>query len=143
MGIIEVVLSYIGQADVIASIKIKHVIAYTAANLESAVKAVEVSIVIGTECRPRAIVLDLSVGAHCQITTGIGLNGGVVSHKVLVLDEQRHFQIVEIVGEFSSTGVTLAALLAVIESCFQEERSTVGGFRQQRRYSVHSGCHCH
>lgn len=68
MGIVEVVLSDVGQTDVIAGIKIEHIETNSAAELESTVKAVEIAVIKGAERRARAIILDLPIGAHCQIT---------------------------------------------------------------------------
>ena len=45
---------------------------------------------------------------------------------MLVLDQQGHFQIIEIVGELAVARITLAALLAVIESTLDEQGGAVG-----------------
>ena len=68
MGIVETILSNVCQADVIACIEIEHVEAYTTTKLDATVKTVEVAVIKGAERRARAIILDLPIGAHCQIT---------------------------------------------------------------------------
>ena len=102
MCIIEVVLSDVGQSDVVAGVEIEHVVAHSASDLEASVKAVEVTVVVGAECRPGAIILDLAIGGYGQVAACIGLNARLVAHEVLVLDDQGHFQIVEVVGELAA-----------------------------------------
>lgn len=101
MGIVETILSNVCQADVIACIEIEHIEAYTTTKLDATVKTVEIAVVKGAERCACAVVLDLAIGSHCQIAAHIGLDGHLVADEVLVLDEQGHFQIIEIVGELA------------------------------------------
>ena len=126
MGIVKTILTNVCQTYIIAGIQIKHVESDTAADLETAVKAVEVAILKGAERHPRAVVLDFPIGAKSQVAASIGLNGGLVTDEVLVLDEQGNFQIVEIVGKLTHVGAALSALLAIIESRLEEDRSAIG-----------------
>ena len=125
MGIVETILSNVCQADVIACIEIEHIEAYTATKLDTTVKTVEIAVVKGTERCACAVVLDLTIGSHCQVAAHIGLDSHLVADEVLVLDEQGHFQIIEIVGEVASSRIALATLLAIIESSLEKQRSAV------------------
>jgi len=136
--VVEVILPDVCQTDVVTRIKIEHVEPHSAPDLESAVKAVEVSVVKGTESRPAAIVLDVAVGAQGQVTARIGLDGRLVAHKVLVLDEQGQFQIVQVIGELLASRAALAALLGIIETRLEEDGGAVGELRASGDANVQS-----
>ena len=124
--IVETVLADVSQSDVIACIEVKHVETHTTAQLESAIKALEVTIIEGAERCSVTIVLDIAIGSYCKISASIGLNARLVADKVLVLDEQRNLEIVEIVGELVVARTALATLLTIIKSTLDEQGGTKG-----------------
>lgn len=126
MRICKVVLADIGQADVIAGIQVEHVEAHSATDFESAVTTLEITIVKGAERCAVIIILNAAVSSHCHISASIGLDACLVADKVLVLDEQRNLQVVQIVGELAGASVALATLLGIVQTCLKEQRSPVG-----------------
>lgn len=126
MRICKVVLADIGQADVIAGIQVEHVEAHSATDFESAVTTLEITIVKGAERCTVIIILDAAISSHCHISASVGLDACLVADKVLVLDEQRNLQVVQIVGELAGASVALATLLGVIQTCLKEQRCPVG-----------------
>ena len=63
-GGVELVLTDVGQTDIVTGIKIEHIESYAATYLESAVKAAVVVVVKGTLDDSRVVVLDVAVGSQ-------------------------------------------------------------------------------
>ena len=137
--VVEVVLSDVCQADVVAGIQIEHIVSHSTSDLESAVKAVEIVVLKWAERCPRAVVLDVAVGAHGQVAARIGLDARLVAHKVLVLDEQGQFQVVEVVGELVVARAALAALLGIIQTRLEEQGGAVGELGAGGQSDVQAG----
>lgn len=126
--IVEVVVTDIRQADVIAQTEVEHVEARATSDAQTAIEALEGGVVI-TEARislAGAIVLDLSTDTEGEVATGKRLNLDIRTDCILIFEHEWQFEIVEPVGELVALIRAFATFLRVGETRFKIEWGSGG-----------------
>lgn len=126
--VVEVVMTDIRQADVIAQAEVEHVEARTTSDAQAAVEAFEGCVVI-TEARVSltgTVVLDLATDTEGEITTGKRLDGDIGRDGILIFEHERQFEIVEAISELVTLIRAFATFLRIREAGLEIERSSGG-----------------
>ena len=98
MGCAEVVVTDVGQAYVIAQLGIEIVELQATAYAQPTVEAFERIVSKRIVYQPSALVLHLSADTKRAIDADKRLDAGIIVDVMLILDEQRHLQVVHVVG---------------------------------------------
>ena len=109
--VVEGVVADVGQSGIVAPLNIEHVEHDAATEAQATVEPAEIVIVERTLGHAVAEILDAPAHAPGKVASQERRDGDVVGYFELILQHERHFYIIERVGELSAIVVAFAAFL--------------------------------